>query len=60
MSSIMTSIKQVDGGSVIKSGDTSSVFKFEILDSVCDHRLIQLTAYQVTPKTQNESVGRRS
>ena len=31
MSSIMTSIKQVDGGSVIKSGDTSSVFKFEIL-----------------------------
>lgn len=32
MSSIMTSIKQVDGGSVIKSGDTSSVFKFEILD----------------------------
>lgn len=32
MSSIMTSIRQVDGGSVIKSGDTSSVFKFEILD----------------------------
>lgn len=31
-SNIMTSIKQVDGGSVIKSGDTSSVFKFEILD----------------------------
>lgn len=32
MSSIMTSIRQVDGGSVVKSGDTSSVFKFEILD----------------------------
>lgn len=31
-SNIMTSIKQVDGGSVIKSGDTSSVFEFEILD----------------------------
>lgn len=32
-SNIMTSIRQVDGGSVIKSGDTSSVFKFEILDN---------------------------
>ena len=31
-SNIMTSIRQVDGGSIIKSGDTSSVFKFEILD----------------------------
>ena len=32
MAGIMTSIKQTDGGSIIKSGDTSSVFKFEILD----------------------------
>lgn len=31
MNDIMTSIKQVDGGSVIKSGDTASVFEFEIL-----------------------------
>ena len=32
MNDIMTSIKQVDGGCVIKSGDTASVFEFEILD----------------------------
>ena len=38
MSSIMTSIRQVDGGSVIKSGDTSSVFKFEILDDDFDKK----------------------
>lgn len=31
MNDIMTSIKQVDGGCVIKSGDTASVFEFEIL-----------------------------
>lgn len=31
MNDIMTSIRQVDGGCVIKSGDTASVFEFEIL-----------------------------
>ena len=31
MNDIMTSIKQVDGGCVIKSGDTASVFEFEVL-----------------------------
>lgn len=33
MNDIMTSIRQVDGGCVIKSGDTASVFEFEIPDA---------------------------
>ena len=31
MAKLMTSINQIDGGNVLKSGDTTSVFGFEIL-----------------------------
>ena len=32
MAKLMTSINQIEGGSVLKSGDTTSVFGFEILE----------------------------
>nr|UVY58625.1 MAG: bppU [Bacteriophage sp.] len=41
MAKLMTSIRQLKGGNVLKSGDVSSLFSFEILDA--DENRVDLT-----------------
>lgn len=50
MSKLMTSLRLVDGGDVIKSGDTSSEFKFEILDD--DGNVFPLTGDGIVTLSQ--------
>lgn len=50
MSKLMTSLRLVDGGDVIKSGDTSSEFTFEILDD--DGNVFPLTGEGIVTLSQ--------
>lgn len=50
MSKLMTSLRLIDGGDVIKSGDTSSEFTFEILDD--DGNVFPLTGEGIVTLSQ--------
>ena len=50
MSKLMTSLRLIDGGDVIKSGDTSSEFTFEILDD--DGNVFPLTGDGIVTLSQ--------
>ncbi len=50
MSKLMTSLRLIDGGDVIKSGDTSSEFTFEILDD--DENVFPLTGEGIVTLSQ--------
>lgn len=50
MPKLMTSLRLIDGGDVIKSGDTSSEFTFEILDD--DENVFPLTGEGIVTLSQ--------
>lgn len=55
MAKLMTSIKQVEGGDVLKSGDTTSVFGFEILGY--DGKRMELSGTGKLSLSNNETVA---
>lgn len=55
MSKLMTSINQIQGGDVLKSGDTTSVFGFEILGY--DGKRMELSGTGKLTLSNNETVA---
>ena len=55
MAKLMTSINQIDGGNVLKSGDTTSVFGFEILGY--DRKRMELSGTGKLTLSNDETVA---
>ena len=55
MAKLMTSINQIEGGNVLKSGDTTSVFGFEILGY--DGKLMELSGIGKLTLSNDETVA---
>lgn len=55
MAKLMTSINQIEGGSVLKSGDTTSVFGFEILGY--DRKRMELSGTGKLTLSNDETVA---
>lgn len=55
MSRLMTSINQVEGGDILKSGDVTSVFGFEILGA--DGKRMEITGVGKLTLSNDETVA---